>query len=281
MKRLLWLLVFCPFLSEAQRTDWEIAYTKSIPAGVGEPIHLPKRDYNPHFVLPEGIQHKVKARIITIKDDSVYKKLFWRYIYTKDSLAAYKRQGANKYDIYWVEQHLVDSLPIIDFSKHDLILHTACAQCLAYCKHDEGEDNCHRNACNFRESWFLRSKIEPGVFSEKSYPCSASYRLPVLSRPVLTKFFEIGGYSSYSYVINSDSLYQKIFSAYDKDPLPVIDFSKDELVLNVSCSQCMVTCRNIGRANRPCHRNACSYSSSWCVVAAGSTKKKYIFLNTQ
>ncbi len=282
MKRLVCLLLLCPVLCIAQRSDREIAYSMSIPAGLGKPVHLPKRDYNPHYSLPGGTSSKNRSMIIAITTDSVYKKLFWRYIYTKDSLAEYKRKGANRYDLFWAEQHLVDSIPVIDFSKHELILYSACAQCLAYCRHDEGYTNCHRNACNFSESWFLRDKIVPGILPGKTnYPCSTSYRLPVLSQAELTRFFAIGSYSSYSYIISSDSLYHRVFSAYDKDSLPLIDFSKDELVLNVSCPQCSVSCGSAGMGNRPCHRNACRYFNSCCVRPAGAIKKEYIFLNAQ
>jgi hypothetical protein len=37
-------------------------------------------------------------------------------------------------------------------------LYTACGQCLAFCEHEKGHNNCHRNACNFLPTWFIRKR---------------------------------------------------------------------------------------------------------------------------
>lgn len=158
MKQLLFLLLLTPLFSIAQRTEWDIAYNKSIPDGLGKPVHMPERDYNPHYQIDDTINYRQKSRVHIINSDSVYRKLFWRYVYTKDSLKKYNQSGENEYYYKWMISHLVDSLPVIDFSKNDLVLYAACSQCFAYCEHELGRDNCHRNACNFRETFYIREK---------------------------------------------------------------------------------------------------------------------------
>lgn len=57
---------------------------------------------------------------------------------------------------------LTDSLPVFDFSKQELVLYSACDQCLAFCNH-HGKENepCHRNVCRFQDAWFVRDKKIP------------------------------------------------------------------------------------------------------------------------
>ncbi|MBL7746950.1 MAG: hypothetical protein JNM19_05945 [Chitinophagaceae bacterium] len=158
MRKIIFLLLACPVLASAQRKEWDIAFLKSIPDSLTQPIHMPPRDYNPTFSYDDNISYGQKSRVFVVTSDSVYHQLFWRYIYTQDSLAKYKRTDGDQWWYNWMVTHLVDSLPVIDFSKKELLMYAACAQCFAYCNHGQGEDNCHRNACNFRETWFIRDK---------------------------------------------------------------------------------------------------------------------------
>ena len=159
MRKMLFLLLLFPVLSQAQRPEYDRAFVNSIPDSLSRSIHLPKRDYNPNFRFEDTVDYRQKRdRIFIVTTDSVYKKLFWRYIYTQDSIIKYKQQNENSYSLKWMEEHLVDSIPVIDFSKYELVMYSACAQCLAFCHHDEGNTSCHRNACNFREAWFIREK---------------------------------------------------------------------------------------------------------------------------
>ncbi len=158
MKQVLVLLLLCPLLSAAQHYLFDSAYIQKLAGNPGEPIRLPRRDYNPHFSIPDTGDYNTKSRTFVVSDDSTYRKLFWRHIYTPDSIAHYRKNGASEYYLYWMETHLVDSLPAIDFSVHELVMYAACYQCLAYCGHDEEYSSCHRNACYFRESWFIRKK---------------------------------------------------------------------------------------------------------------------------
>ncbi len=159
MKQVLFLFLVLPLIGTAQTKELDIAYQKSIPGGLGKPVHLPNRDYNPNFEFDAMYSYDQKSRVYVISSDSVYRKLFWRYIYTQDSLEKYHIKGDSKdWQYKWMKEHLMDSLPIIDFSKNELVLYASCAQCLAYCEHEKERKSCHRNACNFRETFFLRAK---------------------------------------------------------------------------------------------------------------------------
>lgn len=155
---MLFFLVSLPLFSLAQQNDWDIAFQKSIPTGNGQPIHLPVRDYNSNFSVEPTYNYWQKRRVYIISSDSIYRKLFWRYIYTRDSLKKYKELGVDNWYYSWMEKHLVDSLPAIDFLKNELVMYAACAQCLAFCKHGDERGPCHRNACHFHETWFIRNK---------------------------------------------------------------------------------------------------------------------------
>ncbi len=159
MKRLILLFIVFPLLAEAQRTEWDIAFNKSIPDSLTRPIHMPQRDYNPGLGYDNGnkVSYRTKERVVIISSDSVYRQFFWRYIYTDDSLKAHKATGDGYWHYKWMEKHHTDSLPVVDFSKNELVLYAACAQCLANCHHAAGSTSCHRNACMFREKWFIRA----------------------------------------------------------------------------------------------------------------------------
>jgi hypothetical protein len=157
MRMVIFLFLALPFYSRSQSSKWDIAFLKNIPDSLTQPIHLPERDYNPYFNIDETVSYHQKSRVFIIKSDSLYRKLFWRYTYTIDSLKKYKDSGINSWEYKWVEKHLVDSIPIVDFSRNELVMYAACPQCLFNCNH-HGRDNepCHRNVCNFREAWFIR-----------------------------------------------------------------------------------------------------------------------------
>jgi hypothetical protein len=160
MKKLLLLFLLFPLSAEAQRTEWDIAFFKSIPDSLTQPIHMPVRDYNPsqsHDDI-DIIHYKTKSRVVIIRSDTAYKKFFRHYIYTNDSLKAFKAAGGDYWRHAWMEKHHADSLPVIDFSKNELVLYSACVQCLAFCHHAEGKTPCHRNVCRFREKWFIKER---------------------------------------------------------------------------------------------------------------------------
>lgn len=160
MKQLLLLFFLCPLVAAAQRTEWDFAYNKNIPDSLTKPIHMPERDYNPHlqYDIGDTPSYKEKKRVVVIQSNDRYKQFFWRYIYNNDSLKACKDAGCDYWRYNWMEKHHIDSLPVIDFSKNELVMYAACAQCLAYCHHATGQESCHRNACNFRETWFIRPR---------------------------------------------------------------------------------------------------------------------------
>ncbi len=157
MKKLLLLLLSIPVLGFSQSESSLLAFQKSIPAELGTPLHLPDPGYNPDFNLDKIAGYEAKQRVLVIVSDSLYKLIFNNYRFTADSLKASGLPADN----WWYQQmvrHLADSLPVIDFSQKELVLYSACGQCLAYCHHDKGEPSCHRNVCEFQVAWFLRDK---------------------------------------------------------------------------------------------------------------------------
>jgi hypothetical protein len=86
--------------------------------------------------------------------------------------------------------------------------------------------------------------------------------LPALGTTNFYKLFEVGHNSRYIYKITNDSLYYAIFSA-QKDTIPVIDFTRKELFVSISCTQCGAAYKGYGWDNIPKHRNACRYVAFW------------------
>jgi hypothetical protein len=156
MKKMLLFLLLIPVLIKAQRTEWDIAFQKSIPDSLTRPIHMPERDYS-DFTYDVITDYKERRKVLIITSDSVYRKFFSKYIYNDDSLKKYKNAGADPWWYNWMVKHHIDSLPVIDFSKYELLVYAACPQCLAYC---DNYEPCHRNACSFREAWFIRKRKE-------------------------------------------------------------------------------------------------------------------------
>lgn len=159
MKKMLFILLIIPVLGFAQSDETVKAFLKSKPENLGTPIQLPQKDY---YVLPEmhdsqGRHKRIFIAIIT--SDSVYHQLFSRYIYTQESLKNWVPTTDSFYYKLMCE-YLVDSIPLIDFSKQELVLYSACGQCLAFCHHNDKENNesCHRNACYMQEAWYVRNK---------------------------------------------------------------------------------------------------------------------------
>jgi hypothetical protein len=87
-------------------------------------------------------------------------------------------------------------------------------------------------------------------------------KLPVLSQAQYEVLQDFGRYSSYVNYVRSDTLYYRLFQRYHPDSLPLIDFSKNELILTTACHQCIAYCNDEGQ-NTPCHRNVCSYTFIW------------------
>ena len=65
-------------------------------------------------------------------------------------------------------------------------------------------------------------------------------------------------------VVVSDSMYRNVFSRFEKDSLPEIDFSRNELILYMACGQCLSVCQH-NNGNTACHRNVCYYQRAWFI----------------
>lgn len=157
MRKLLFLLLILPAISYSQSKESFTAFQKSISSEFGEPIHLPELGQSPDFDIDKIASYDAKQRVLVVVSDSLYKKIFSRYNFTSDSLKASKRDPSDWY-YKWMVQHLADSIPVIDFTKKELVMYSACGQCLAFCDHQNGHTNCHRNVCDFMVAWFLRDK---------------------------------------------------------------------------------------------------------------------------
>jgi hypothetical protein len=58
-----------------------------------------------------------------------------------------------------------------------------CRQCLMYCNHDKGEQNCHRNACNKEWVWVKRD-------NKKAFTAIPSYTEPLQERKDLPMYHD-------------------------------------------------------------------------------------------
>jgi hypothetical protein len=270
-----------PVLVAGQRHEYLMAFEKNIPFGLGRPVRMPDPGFSPYFSPSAIADYNLKQRVWVIAADSIYRKIFWQYRFTKDSLKKYA-PDKNSWYHQWMKEHLRDSLPVIDFEKQELVMYSACGQCLAYCRHDGEDESCHRNACNFMYKWFLRDK-KTDVLKETGekrnfldalygYRPDTSYKpvnLSFVNKIVFPDYFEVGQKSSYLYQV-SDSVYRKIFDWYIRNAderMPVIDFNREELWVRIACHQCLIICNYLNKYwnNTPCHRNACRYSYRWFV----------------
>lgn len=280
MRKILLIVVLFPLFAKSQRSEHITAFEKSIPAGLGKQLRLPEPGYNPDFNMDDIADYFVKQRIRVIAADSVYRKIFWQYRFTIDSVQQYAPEHDSWYH-QWLIKHLQDSIPAIDFNTQELVMYSACGQCLAYCHHDEYE-SCHRNACDFMYAWFLRDKridIKKETGAKRNFldalygynpgPGFISVDMPFAEKTGFSKYFEVGKKSSYFYQVH-DSGYNKVFDWYLQNKIrqmPEINFKEEELWVRIVCHQCLSYCISLGKEwdNSPCHRHACRYSYSWFV----------------
>jgi hypothetical protein len=273
------LLAFCllPVLLFAQRDEYMLALEKNIPPGLGDPIRLPSAPEH----LTAITNNNVVMGIHIIGTLQAYKKAFPRYIYTRDSLEKYR----NKVDDWYYKlllKYLVDSLPVIDFEKKELVIISGCGQCLAYCKTENGYHPCHRNGCMSHYRSFLRDKKYDlrSADGEKRNFLQALYALPpggmtertdMQGDPAwgILKFLDTAKRSSYLIQVD-DSLFRKIHSwdlQHYPSNVPTVDFTKQELWVRMICHQCLMYCdaNDPDWNNKSCHQGDCIYDQKWFV----------------
>ncbi len=159
MRKMLFLLLLVPALTFAQSDESIAAFLESKPGGLGRPVSLPQSEYYPQFNYAYyHTGNRDRSIIYVVTSEAAYHKTFSRYNVTKESLKNYKIENNDSFYYRLQEKYLVDSLPVFDFSKQELVLYAACGQCLAFCNHNKGEDACHRNACYLQEAWYVRDK---------------------------------------------------------------------------------------------------------------------------
>lgn len=146
---MLFLLLAFPLYASAQPPLWDIFLSNKDIDSIGQRIHMPA-----NVKYTDIIDHRQKTGSFVITTDSVYRKFSWRFIYTNDSLKRHRNAAEDPW-YAWMKKYHVDSIPHIDFSKHELVIYIACYYCLTVC-----DDNvpCHRNACSYMEKYFLRKK---------------------------------------------------------------------------------------------------------------------------
>jgi hypothetical protein len=160
MQKMLFLFLMLPFSMAAQKPEWDISFTKSFRPELGKPIRMPEIDYNTDFSIEDQFRPRQRQMYYPVSTDSVYRKIYYRYIYTADSITKYEKDGADSFTLNFIKKYQRDSIPSFDFDQYNVIIYSACPQCLAHCKHDQGQKSCHRNACFYRHAWFKALKPE-------------------------------------------------------------------------------------------------------------------------
>ncbi len=117
----------------SQRSEYFQAFRDQTPPGLGQEIFLPDPGLDAAFDLHRFDPRFGNKLIFVVATDSMYHRVFSNY--------------------------QKDSLPFIDFSRNELVMYSACGQCLANCEHDKQENTaCHRNACYYMRAWFIRAR---------------------------------------------------------------------------------------------------------------------------
>jgi hypothetical protein len=155
MRKMVFIFFLLPILGAAQRPEVDIAYVKSFRPELGKPLLMPEIDFNPDFIIENQYNPRQRQMHYPVTSDSAYRKIYFRYIYTADSLKKYEQKGADSFALSVIKKYQIDSLKSFDFNAYNLIIYSACGQCLANCNHGKGDESCHRNACFFRYTWFM------------------------------------------------------------------------------------------------------------------------------
>lgn len=114
-------------------------------------------------------------------------------------------------------------------------------------------------------SFAQKDKLENILFRLQPDTNAKQVILPKVRGIDFYKQYEVGIKSVHDYIVSDDSTYFRIFSRYPKDSLPMFDFTKQELLVNLFCLQCLTFCSHDGWDYQPCHCNACRYSYVWYV----------------
>jgi len=161
------ILLIVPVTFFGQSIEPVTAFLNSIPDNLGRPVSLPERN---HGLPVSWDNYERRQYVYIITSDSVYRQVFSQYRFTKDSLSGYIWDNDSSLYKYMLRYHLIDSLPVFDFSKEELVLYSACGYCSAYCNHHgKKHEPCHRGACDFMDAWFVREK-QPAITQRNRTP---------------------------------------------------------------------------------------------------------------
>ena len=187
MKKMFFLLLLLPVSGFAQSSESIAAFLKSRPTNLGQLISMPERSYYPLAEMYDSSGIFNRSFIAVVRTDSAYHKIFSRYNVTKESLNKYLTTSDSFY-YKLMSQYLIDSLPVIDFSKHELVLYAACGQCMVVCDHHgQRNESCHRNACHLQEAWYIRDKKINYIVVNADRRVEKSFRSIILA-PRLSKY---------------------------------------------------------------------------------------------
>ncbi len=136
MKKWTLFLLLLPMAAHAQKKEWVDAFIKSRPDSLGAAVVSRQHIFHYNSLYRMFDSGGKSVYLFSVQSDSLYLKI------------------RNEFSS--------DSLPGINFSEQELLIYVACPQCLAVCAH-EGWDlkPCHRNACMYQESWYIRNKVKP------------------------------------------------------------------------------------------------------------------------
>ena len=155
------LILICISLNSYSQDENLLAFRAHIPKDLGTEITMPDPGLG-DFNLEQFQRSSGSINIMAIASDSLFHKIFSRYHYNKDSLNNFKGDK-NDWQYKMMLEYMADSLPKVDFSRYNLVLYSACGQCMAHCHHDKGNPSCHRNACDYQYAWFLREKSQDRI----------------------------------------------------------------------------------------------------------------------
>lgn len=128
---------------------------------------------------------------------------------------------ASEKDLYDVFGYAVASQHRgFDFTAKHILGQRLCRQCYRHCHHDQGQKECHRNACSYSWLWKVRENDKaftavaftssPGHEYDKSIHQSKFWKDTLITSATETKWYTIGHgdcHSTFSYKLFADKYY--------------------------------------------------------------------------
>ena len=118
-------------------------------------------------------------------------------------------------------------------------------------------------ACSMQQVSAQRDDLEKNLNLHFKDSIGISINLPDLNQPELYDY-----YSQFpgELKIRDTAQFYQLFKKFSRNKLPVIDFSKYDLLPRRVCEWCIRVCYKYGEILQPCHRQACHYILRWWLV---------------